>query len=139
MSNRPEPQWQPITRLPLFASMVEGMLANTEDQYESFSEARERPHVLDDDIVDRATKLYTEQLDTLWLYEQQFTRWQEQSLTNSQRQEINRLTIQLSRTKELSENILALLKEIKKGTINRIMEKSDLELGLDYFLKNMKD
>lgn len=29
--------------------------------------------------------------------------------------------------------------EMKDGTINRILEKSDLELGLEFFLKNLKD
>ena len=41
--------------------------------------------------------------------------------------------------REKTEELLALLAELKQGTINRIMEKSDLELGLDYFLKDMKD
>ena len=138
MPSRPEPQWQPLSQLPLFSTMVNGMLASAEEQHQLFSEAKEKPHVLDDAIVERATKLYTEQLDTLWLYEQQFERWQNEHLTDSQSQEINRLSNQLARIKELSAGILALLDEIKKGTINRILEKSDLELGLEFFLKNMK-
>jgi hypothetical protein len=59
-------------------------------------------------------------------------------LTASQRQEVNRLNAQLPRIKELSLAILELMDEIKDGTINRIMERSDFELGLEFFLKNLK-
>jgi len=31
-----------------------------------------------------------------------------------------------------------MLDEIKRGTINRILEKSDLELGLEFLLRNRK-
>jgi hypothetical protein len=60
-------------------------------------------------------------------------------LTANQRQEVNRLNAQLPRIKELSQAILELMDEMKDGTINRILEKSDLELGLEFFLKNLKD
>jgi len=139
MSNRPEPNWQPISQLPLLASMVDGVLTNTEEQYQTFSEVKDRPHVLDDDIVNRAIKLYEAQIDDIWFYEEQFARWQAEPLTDSQRQEVNRLNAQLPRIKALSQAILELMDEMKDGTINRILEKSDLELGLEFFLKNLKD
>jgi hypothetical protein len=60
-------------------------------------------------------------------------------LTDLQRQEINRLDGQLPRIKELSQAILELIDEMKDGTINLILEKSDLELGLEFLLKNKKD
>lgn len=139
LPNRPEPNWQPISQLPLLASMVDSVLENTEEQYQTFSEVKDRPHVLDDDIVNRAIKLYQAQIDDVWFYEEQFTRWQAGPLTENQRQEVNRLNAQLPRIKELSQAILELMDEMKDGTINRIMEKSDLELGLEFFLKYLKD
>ncbi|MGB7067409.1 MAG: hypothetical protein WBF55_19905 [Syntrophobacteria bacterium] len=87
---------------------------------------------MDDDIVNRAIKLYQAQIDDLWFYEEQFARWLAEPLTDSQRQEVSRLNAQLPHLKELSQAILELMDEMKDGTINRIMEKSDLELGLDF-------
>ena len=95
MSNQPEPNWQSISQLPLIASMVDGVLVNTEEQYQTFSEVKDRPHVLDDDIVNRAIKLYQAQIDDLWFYEEQFARWLAESLTDSQLQEVCRLNAQL--------------------------------------------
>ena len=138
MPSHPEPNWQPISQLPLLASMVDGVLANSEEQHETFAHVRAKPHVLDDEIVNRAIHLYQAQLDDLWFYEEQFARWRKEPLTAGQRQEVNRLAAQLPRIRELSEAILALLDEIKRGTINRILEKSDLELGLEFLLRNRK-
>jgi molecular chaperone GrpE (heat shock protein) len=139
MSNHAEPNWQPISQLPLLTSMVDDVLENTEEQYQSFAAVKDRPHVLDDDIVNRAIRLYQAQIDDVWFYEQQFARWQAEPLTDSQRAEVDRLSAQLPRIKELSQAILNLMDEMKDGTINKIMEKSDLELGLEFFLKHLKD
>jgi len=138
MPERREPNWQPIGQLPLLTSMVDGVLANTEEQYQTFVSVKDRPHVLDDDIVNRAIRLYRAQIDDVWFYEEQFARWLAEPLTGAQRQEVNRLNAQLPRIKELSQAILELMDEMKGGTINRILEKSDLELGLEFLLKSMK-
>ncbi|HEX9597288.1 MAG TPA: hypothetical protein VF982_10450 [Anaerolineales bacterium] len=87
MPNHPEPNWQPISQLPLLASMVDGVLANSEEQHETFSHVRAKPHVLDDEIVHRAINLYQAQLDDLWFYEEQFARWLKAPLTDGQREE----------------------------------------------------
>ena len=139
MPNDLEPNWQSIDQLPLLTDMVDGVLENTEEQYQTFSEVKNRPHVLDDDIVNRTLRLYQAQLNDLWFYEQQFARWLDESLTRQQRQEVNRLNDQLPRIKELSQAILKLMNVMKEGTINRVLEKSDLELGLEFFMKNRKD
>ena len=44
-------QWQPLSKLPLIASMIDGMLADTEEQYQELLEAKPRPHILDDYTV----------------------------------------------------------------------------------------
>jgi hypothetical protein len=79
---RSEPNWQPISQLPLLTSMVDTVLENTEDQYQTFVSIKERPHVLDDDIVNRAIRLYQAQIDDVWFYEEQFSRWLAEPLTD---------------------------------------------------------
>jgi hypothetical protein len=114
--------------------LVDGILADTTEQHKTFLEVKDKPHVLDDAIVDRAARAYRVQIDDLWLYEEQFARWKKEPLIDEQRQEVNRLAEQIPRIKELSEAILTLLEEIRAGTIDRIMEKSDFELGLEFLL-----
>jgi hypothetical protein len=45
--------WQPISQIPLIASIIDGALDDTRDHVGTLSEARSRPHVLDDATIDR--------------------------------------------------------------------------------------
>jgi hypothetical protein len=139
MVTESKPRWQPLSLLPVVALMIDEVVQNSEDQHEAFSKARDKPHVLDDATVSRATRLYKAQLEDLRLYEEQLKRWQMQPLTGDQRREVDRLLGQLPRIKQLSEAILEMLDEIKEGTIDKILAKSDLEVGLEFLLGNSGD
>ena len=43
-----QPQWQPIERLALIASHIDGMLESASEQYETLQLAKPKPFVLDD-------------------------------------------------------------------------------------------
>lgn len=139
MVTESKPRWQPLSLLPVVALMIDEVLQNSEDQHEVFSEARDKPHVLDDAAVSRAIRLYKAQLEDLRLYEEQLKRWQMQPLTGDQRGEVDRLLGQLPRIKRLSEAILEMLDEIKEGTSDRVLGKSDLEVGLESLLGKPED
>jgi len=132
MAQEPTPQWQPIDQLPAIASAMAGMLESAEEQYPTLEEAR--PHMLDDYTVSRVVEVYTEQRDDLWLYEEQLRRWHAGTLTAGQRREVERLTGQLGRLRAVIDKILALMDEIKGGTIEQMLAKSDLEVGLEMLL-----
>ncbi|NBI28074.1 helix-turn-helix domain-containing protein [Chengkuizengella marina] len=57
-----EPNWQPISNLPLIGELIDGQLMAARDQYTNLLEAQPKPHVLDDYTVDRVIHVYTEQL-----------------------------------------------------------------------------
>jgi hypothetical protein len=139
MVTESKPHWQPLTLLPVVAMMIDEVVQNSEDQHETFSEAKDTPHVLDDATVSRAIRLYKAQLEDVQLYREQLTRWQAQPLTGDQRREVDRLLGQLPRLRQLSEAILEMLDEIKEGTIDKILAKSDLEVGLEYLLRKPGD
>ena len=133
-----EPNWQPISALPMIASMIRETLENTEDQYQTLQEAEDKPHVLNDDLVDRVIRLYTLQAEDVELFAQQLARWQKAGLTPPQQQEVEVLGAQVQRLREVGTAILALAAKLKEGTIERVLEKSDLELGLEVLLGKKK-
>jgi len=136
MNNKPEPNWYPIKNMPMIAILIDSQLADLKDQYASLIEARPKPHVLTDAIVQRITRVYTEQLDFAWVYEEQISKWgKEQQLTATQQKEIERLQVQVQGIRKLLVDILALAEELKMGTIEKVMTKSDFELGMEYFKK----
>ena len=65
--------WQPISQMPLIASMIDGALDDTRDHVGALSEARARPHVLDDAMIDQVERVHTEQLEFVDIYDQQIS------------------------------------------------------------------
>ena len=129
------PHWQPLTALPLIASLIDGGLADGQEHYATLLSVRDRPHVLDDATVERSIKLHTEQRDFLGVFAEQLERWRHEQPTDAQRRELDRLEGQLERLRAVLEDILQLAEELKQGTIERVLAKSDLELGIEALLR----
>jgi hypothetical protein len=110
------------------------MLQEAEAHYQTLQTARPRPHVLDDYTVGRVIEVFGAQADDLWLFEEQLSRWYHASPTSAQHQELERLSGQLTRLRGVLASILALAEELKQGTIETVLRKSDIELGLEVLL-----
>ncbi len=54
MADDPTPHWQPITALPLIASLIDGELADGQEHHASLLAVRDRLYVLDDATVERS-------------------------------------------------------------------------------------
>ena len=122
--------WQPISQMPLIASMIDGALSDTAGHIQTLTKARAQPHVLDDAIIDRVERVHREQMEYVDIYAEQIRRWQDQAPSAAQRRELNRLDEQNRRLRQATTEVLTLVAELRKGTINRIMAMSDLELAL---------
>jgi hypothetical protein len=85
-----QPDWQPISRLPLIGSM------------------------------------------------EQLARWKRDNLSVDQRDEVDRLTEQVRRCRTVIDLILSLAEQLKRGTIEKVLAQSDLELGLEFLLSKGK-
>ena len=139
MAEQTTPQWQPIEKLPLLAHHIDGMLESAEENYGNLQEARPKPHVLDDYTVERVNEVYTTQLNDLWLFDEQLSRWKTTgTLTTEQSRDVERLVGQMKRLREVVTAILALADELKERTIEKVMAKSDVELGLEFLFNALK-
>jgi hypothetical protein len=136
--SRSKVNWQPISALALIASMIDGLLDEAEQQYRNLQSCRPQLHMLDDYTVGRVIKVYTEQAEDVGLYAEQLSRWNRLQLTPSQRQEVARLSQQIPRIREQISAILALAEQLKGGTIETELGKSDLEVGLAFLLGKRK-
>ena len=126
--------WQPISQMSLVDSMTDSALNDTADHIRTLSEARARPHVLDDATIDRVERVHSEQLEFIEIFAEQLRRWRDEGPSTAQRQELDRLEEQNRRLRQVTTEVLALAAELRKGTIDRIMAMSDLELGLQALL-----
>jgi hypothetical protein len=67
---QPAPTWQPITKLPSLGAMIDQMIKDLRVQYDNLLEARSKPHVLDDATIARVKRVYGEQQDGLWMFDE---------------------------------------------------------------------
>ena len=122
--------WQPIRQLPLVASMIDDALSDTSDHLRTLTTARATPHLLDDATIARIERVHGEQLEFVDIYAEQIRRWRAEGPSAAQAREPDRLDEQNRRLRQVTEDVLALARELSEGTIDRIMAMSDLELGL---------
>lgn len=68
------------------------------------------------------------------VYDRQLARWQRERLSGAQRVEVTRLQGVQRELRAVLTQILELAEELGRGTIERQLAKSDVELGLEFVL-----
>ena len=126
--------WQPISQMPLISSMIDTALDDTREHLATLAEARIQPHVLDDATIDRTEQVHGEQLEFVGIYAEQISRWRLEAQSPAQGRELDRMEGQNGRLRSVTEDVLALAAELRKGTIEHVMGMSDVELGLQALL-----
>jgi len=123
-------QWHPISMLPTFAFMVDGMREESLVQLSNMRGVVDKPHVLGDATLNRVFDLYDKQLDDQRYFVEQFSRWKQGHLSAEQAKEIDRLVKQSATLKEVNEEILKIAHSIKHETIDQILAMDDVELAI---------
>jgi hypothetical protein len=127
--------WQPISQMPLIASMITASLNDTREHLGTLTKAKDRPHVLDDATIDRVEQVHTEQMQYIDIYTRQIARWRTAKPSAVQAKELDRMEKQNQQLRDVTTDVLALAGELRKGTIERVLGMSDLELGLRTLLR----
>ena len=123
-------QWHPISMLPTFTFMVDGMLEESLVQLNNMRGMVDKPHVLDDATLNRVFDLYDKQLDDQRYFVEQFSRWKQSHLSNAEGKEVDRLIKQSATLKDVNEEILKIAHSIKHETIDQILAMDDVELAI---------
>jgi len=134
MPNANPVNWQPISQMKLIASMIDDALGDTRKHLQTLTRARARPHVLDDATIDRVEQVHTEQMEFVDIYTQQIARWRTEKPSPAQTRELDRMQEQNQQLQVVTADVLTLASELRKGTIDRVLAMTDLELGLQALL-----
>lgn len=127
--------WQKISFLPQIAEMIDGMLDAAKETYEPLRQIK----VHDNFTIKRLIEVTGQQVKDEWMYDDQLKRWLLLSdLETVQRDEINRLQGHMLELKQVNRKILGIAEEHKDKTIEKILGKSDIDLGLDFLLGKLK-
>ncbi len=98
--------WQPISKMPLIARMIDGALDDTRIHLETLTQARTRPHVLDDATIDRSKEVHTEQLEFVGIYARQISRWRTERPSAGQTRELDRMEKQNQQLRAVTEGVV---------------------------------
>ena len=69
-------------------------------------------------------------------YTQQINRWRGEKPSAVQTRALDRMATQNQQLREVTADVLALARELRNGTIERVLGMSDVELGLQWLLGN---
>ncbi len=136
MPHKEPVNWQPISEMPLIASMIDGALEDTREHMETLTKAQTGPHVIDDATIDRTERVHAEQMEFVKIYAEQISRWRTETVSADQARELDRMAAQNGHLRSVTADVLALASELRKGTIERVLAMSDVELGLHTLLTN---
>ena len=120
--------------LATLAGLTDEGLSDARAQYATLLRARPKAYVLDDATIARIKRVNGESVECCDVYEQQLGHWQAGRLTVVQRREVTRVLDATRALRQVHTEILELADELGRGTIERQLAKSDIELGLEHML-----
>ena len=126
-----EQNWYPISKLGWFTSHIREGVEATSHQLELLQPARARPYLLDDATVARIIQVHHDQAEDLTLFQNQADRWKTPGLTATQRAGIAEYETLIAQLRQVNAEVLAVADELSRGTIDTVLAKSDLELGIE--------
>ncbi len=130
--------FHPIEQLPMISQIFDEGIMGTQSHYSDLLKAKPKPHVLDDETVDSCIRLYKNQMVHVECFEREGEKWLKESRTTKNESDAENFLLKNKQLRKLTEDTLLLLDELRKGTIDRIREMDDAELGLRYLMGEIK-
>jgi hypothetical protein len=105
--------WQPIGQMALIASMIDASLDDTREHLATLTEAKSRPHVLDDATIDRVEKVHTEQMEFVAIYIRQISRRRGEKPSAAQTCTLDQMATQNQQLRDVTAEVLALARVLR--------------------------
>ena len=126
-----QPTFHPISKAPSFLEITHGMLESSKEQLVNMENIKDKPYVLNDELINRSIKLYTSQNEDLDIFLQQCAIWQDKELTELQLYQVITIKENVNSILKINNQILAIVDVCKDSTIDKVLAKDDLELAID--------
>lgn len=131
MDGRGEQNWYPISRVGWFTDHVREGIDVTRGQIDLFAPALEQPYRLDDATVNRAARAYENQRDDLVLFRNQADRWTQEAVDAGERAAVDTYIAAVDELERLTGEVLGICATLADRTIEKLLAKSDIEVGLE--------
>ena len=84
-----------------------------------------------DELIKRSIKLYTSQNEDLEIFLRQCSIWREKELNELQQYQVRAIEDNVDTITKINNQILVIVHACKNSTIDKILEKDDLELAFE--------
>jgi len=126
-----QPTFHHISKALSILEITHGMLESSKDQLVNMENIKDKPYVLNDELINRSIKLYTSQNEDLDIFLQQCVIWKNKELNELQQYQVTTIEENINSLLKINNQILAIVDACKDSTINKILAKDDLELAID--------
>lgn len=133
-----KPIERPIEYLDVFETALNGDLSSASNQYEILLPVKDKPSILNDEIIERIIRLHEEKNEFIDNYERQFELWRKEKLTFAQSEALENLERKLPQLKRVNNKILELAHQIRPYTIEKIIKMSPEKLALLHLSGKLK-
>lgn len=122
----------PIEALPMLSYAIEGALDAAREQLEYIEQAKNKPHVLDDDLISQIIESYTKQNNSVAQERAACLYWKKRKLFVSGRASVDTLLKNLDELERTNQQILFIAEHCKEHSIDKILAMDEIELALSY-------
>jgi len=126
-----QPTFHPISKALSILEITHSMLESSKDQLVNMENIKDKPYVLNDELINRSIKLYTSQNEDLDIFLQQCVIWKNKELNELQQYQVTTIEENINSLLKINNQILSIVDACKDSTINKILAKDDLELAID--------
>ncbi len=134
-----EQNWYPVSQVGWFTAHIREGIAVTGHQLELLQPALARPGRLDDATVARIIRVHQDQAGDLVYFQNQADKWKGlPDLTAAQRAAVAGYEAALAQLRQVNSDVLAAADQLTRTTIEAVLAKSDLELGLEALLRGQQ-
>jgi hypothetical protein len=127
-----EQNWYPIDMVDWFTEHVREGVGVTAGQLDLLAPALAEPHRLDDATVARIVRVHSDQAADLVLFGNQADRWSAMhGLDAAQRVAVTEYAAAIGELAQLNAKVLSAAARLKSVTIEALLAKSDLEVGIE--------
>jgi hypothetical protein len=136
VSDEREQNWYPISKVGWFTQHIREGIEVTAEQLGLLQPALAQPCRLDDATVARIIRVHQDQADDLVLFQNQAGRWNAvPGLTPAQRAAVREYEAAIGELRRLNAKVLAAAGQLKPVTIEALLARSDLEVGIEALLR----
>ena len=132
------PQFHPSSMIPTLLKMSDDSLDAAKEQLANMQLAQDKPHILDDDFIKRSFTLCKNQRQDSEFFLKQCEFWKKETLTDIELTQVKQIEYFSRELDNTNAELIEILEKCKNHTIDKILEKDDLELTLEFLTGELK-